>query len=102
MEVWDDNFPPLVLRVSNYFWILEETTPPADTQEPIEQPTNKLPWAPKIRRKDIDIFLNTSRSKFIGYILKDDQQTLAGLPQPIQEGFYTLKKVIFNVFEETD
>ncbi|KAL1383981.1 hypothetical protein pipiens_013078 [Culex pipiens pipiens] len=73
-----------------------ETTPPAEVQEPEpEQLTNKLPWAPKIRRKDIDIFLNTSRSKFIGYILKDDQQTLAGLPQPIQEGFHTLKKHMY-------
>ncbi|XP_058452901.1 striatin-interacting protein 1 homolog isoform X2 [Malaya genurostris] len=74
----------------------DESTPPADTQEPMEQLTNKLPWAPKIRRKDIDIFLNTSRSKFIGYILKDDQQTLAGLPQPIQEGFFTLKKHMYT------
>lgn len=73
----------------------DETTPPEDSQEPPEQLTNQLPWAPKIRRKDIDVFLNTSRSKFIGYILKDDQQTLAGLPQPIQEGFFTLKKHMY-------
>ncbi|XP_062705171.1 striatin-interacting protein 1 homolog isoform X2 [Aedes albopictus] len=73
----------------------DETTPPAESNDTPEQLTNKLPWAPKIRRKDIEIFLNTSRSKFIGYILKDDHQTLAGLPQPIQEGFYTLKKHMY-------
>ncbi|XP_021703867.1 striatin-interacting protein 1 homolog isoform X2 [Aedes aegypti] len=73
----------------------DETTPPAESNDTPEQLSNKLPWAPKIRRKDIEIFLNTSRSKFIGYILKDDHQTLAGLPQPIQEGFYTLKKHMY-------
>ncbi|XP_055594022.1 striatin-interacting protein 1 homolog isoform X2 [Uranotaenia lowii] len=74
-----------------------ENTPPAEQQEPAPEPelTNKLPWAPKIRRKDIDVFLNASRSKFIGFILKDDHQTLAGLPQPIQEGFHTLKKHMY-------
>ncbi|XP_062549116.1 striatin-interacting protein 1 isoform X2 [Armigeres subalbatus] len=73
----------------------DETTPPAESNDTPEQLTNKLPWVPKIRRKDIEIFLNTSRSKFIGYILKDDHHTLAGLPQPIQEGFYTLKKHMY-------
>ncbi|XP_055635161.1 striatin-interacting protein 1 isoform X2 [Toxorhynchites rutilus septentrionalis] len=72
-----------------------DTTPPAESQEQQEQLSNKLPWAPKIRRKDIDIFLNNSRGKFIGYILKDDQKTLAGLPQPIQEGFHTLEKHMY-------
>ncbi|XP_035916520.1 striatin-interacting protein 1 homolog isoform X2 [Anopheles stephensi] len=74
----------------------ECSPPPA---EPVEEPppeiTNRLPWAPKIRRKDIDIFLNNSRSKFIGYTLKDDHETIAGLPQPIQEGFKTLKKHMY-------
>ena len=79
--------------VNPIFNCADETTPPAESNDTPEQLTNKLPWAPKIRRKDIEIFLNTSRSKFIGYILKDDHQTLAGLPQPIQEGFYTLRKV---------
>lgn len=75
----------------NYF--ADESTPPAESNDTPEQLTNKLPWVPKIRRKDIEVFLNTSRSKFIGYILKDDHNTLAGLPQPIKEGFFTLKKV---------
>ncbi|XP_058057285.1 striatin-interacting protein 1 homolog isoform X2 [Anopheles bellator] len=64
-------------------------------EEPPQEVTNRLPWAPKIRRKDIDIFLNNSRIKFIGYSLKDDHETLAGLPQPIQEGFKTLKKHMY-------
>uniref|UniRef100_A0A182IZI2 Far11/STRP C-terminal domain-containing protein n=1 Tax=Anopheles atroparvus TaxID=41427 RepID=A0A182IZI2_ANOAO len=72
------------------------TLPPAAPMEEVPQEiTNRLPWAPKIRRKDIDIFLNNSRSKFIGYTLKDDHETLAGLPQPIQEGFKTLKKHMY-------
>lgn len=53
----------------------------------------RLPWAPKVRQKDIDQFLDISRSKFIGYTLTDDHESLAGLPQPIHEGIKTLKRV---------
>uniref|UniRef100_A0A182SI12 DUF3402 domain-containing protein n=1 Tax=Anopheles maculatus TaxID=74869 RepID=A0A182SI12_9DIPT len=74
----------------------ECSPPPAEpVEEPPQEITNRLPWAPKIRRKDIDIFLNNSRSKFIGYTLKDDHETIAGLPQPIQEGFKTLTKHMY-------
>ncbi|XP_053676051.1 striatin-interacting protein 1 homolog [Anopheles nili] len=80
----------------------DQTTPPpaapAEVEpepEPPQEVTNRLPWAPKIRRKDIDIFLNNSRSKFIGFTLKDDHETIAGLPQPIQEGFKTLNKHMY-------
>uniref|UniRef100_A0A2M4BCH2 Uncharacterized protein n=1 Tax=Anopheles marajoara TaxID=58244 RepID=A0A2M4BCH2_9DIPT len=80
----------------------QSSPPPVDEaaaapveEEPPQEISNRLPWAPKIRRKDIDIFLNNSRSKFIGYTLKDDHETLAGLPQPIQEGFKTLKKHMY-------
>ncbi|XP_050086420.1 striatin-interacting protein 1 homolog isoform X3 [Anopheles aquasalis] len=74
---------------------VDETAAAPVEEEPPQEITNRLPWAPKIRRKDIDIFLNNSRSKFIGYTLKDDHDTLAGLPQPIQEGFKTLKKHMY-------
>ncbi|KFB39686.1 AGAP007902-PA-like protein [Anopheles sinensis] len=74
----------------------KNSPPPVVPVEELPQEiTNRLPWAPKIRRKDIDLFLNNSRSKFIGYTLKDDHETLAGLPQPIQEGFKTLKKHMY-------
>lgn len=53
----------------------------------------KLPWTPKVREKDIEIFLDSSRSKFIGYTLQNDLSTLAGLPQPIKEGVQILKRV---------
>jgi hypothetical protein len=69
--------------------------PPAFNPEPPERPSIKLPWTPKVRQKDIDQFLQCSRSKFIGYTLPDDHETLAGLPQPIHEGFRILKKHIY-------
>lgn len=56
----------------------------------------RLPWAPKVRQKDIDQFLYESRSKFIGYSFVGDHESLAGLPQPIHEGFQILKRV--NIF----
>lgn len=53
----------------------------------------KLPWTPKVREKDIETFLESSRSKFIGFTLQNDLITLAGLPQPIKEGVEVLKRV---------
>lgn len=53
----------------------------------------RLPWTPKVRQKDIDQFLDASRSKFIGYTLPEDHSSLAGLPQSIHEGFRTLNRV---------
>ncbi|XP_029471660.1 striatin-interacting protein 2 isoform X2 [Rhinatrema bivittatum] len=51
-----------------------------------------LPWAPKVREKDIEHFLEASRSKFIGFTLGHDTDTLVGLPRPIHESVKTLKQ----------
>ncbi|KAM9444178.1 striatin-interacting protein 1 homolog isoform 1-T1 [Clarias gariepinus] len=51
-----------------------------------------LPWAPKVREKDIENFLECSRSKFIGYTLGNDTDTVVGLPRPIHESIKTLKQ----------
>uniref|UniRef100_A0A8C6XAP6 Striatin interacting protein 2 n=1 Tax=Naja naja TaxID=35670 RepID=A0A8C6XAP6_NAJNA len=51
-----------------------------------------LPWAPKVRQKDIEHFLETSRNKFIGFTLGQDTETLVGLPCPIHESVKTLKQ----------
>lgn len=53
----------------------------------------RLPWTPKVREKDIEIFLEGARNKFIGFTLHNDLNTLAGLPQPIKEGVEILKRV---------
>ncbi|XP_053572345.1 striatin-interacting protein 2 [Bombina bombina] len=51
-----------------------------------------LPWAPKVREKDIENFLEMSRNKFIGFTLGHDTDTLVGLPRPIHESVKTLKQ----------
>ncbi|XP_026545010.1 striatin-interacting protein 2, partial [Notechis scutatus] len=51
-----------------------------------------LPWAPKVRQKDIEHFLETSRNKYIGFTLGQDTETLVGLPCPIHESVKTLKE----------
>ncbi|XP_026871634.2 striatin-interacting protein 2 isoform X1 [Electrophorus electricus] len=51
-----------------------------------------LPWAPKVREKDIEHFLEASRNKFIGFTLGNDTETLVGLPRPIHESVKTLKQ----------
>uniref|UniRef100_A0A8C8SL14 Striatin interacting protein 2 n=1 Tax=Pelusios castaneus TaxID=367368 RepID=A0A8C8SL14_9SAUR len=51
-----------------------------------------LPWAPKVRQKDIEHFLEASRNKFIGFTLGRDTDTLVGLPRPIHESVKTLKQ----------
>ena len=58
---------------------------------PTQHPT--LPWAPKVRNKDIYQFMDVSRRKFIGYSLPDNIETTAGLPKPICEGIKILKRV---------
>lgn len=68
---------------------LPQTRP--DTPPPAK--SKGLPWAPKVRQKDVDAFLDVSRLKFVGYKLQGDRVSLAGLPQPIHEGLSTLKKV---------
>jgi len=69
------------------------TQPPAAV--PPVQITARLPWTPKVRQKDIDQFLDISRNKFIGYSLIGDHESLAGLPQPIHEGFKTLQRHMY-------
>lgn len=61
------------------------------TSEQISFPKG-LPWAPKVREKDIETFLECSRSKFIGYTLGSDTNTVVGLPRPIHESIKTLKQ----------
>ncbi|XP_067913678.1 striatin-interacting protein 1 homolog isoform X2 [Heterodontus francisci] len=72
----------------------EEVLPPPiphATCERLSLPKG-LPWAPKVREKDIEMFLESSRSKFIGYTLGNDTDTVVGLPRPIHESIKTLKQ----------
>ncbi|XP_026847281.1 striatin-interacting protein 1 homolog isoform X2 [Drosophila persimilis] len=69
-------------------------TAPLAAAPPV-QITARLPWTPKVRQKDIDQFLDISRNKFIGYSLIGDHESLAGLPQPIHEGFKTLQRHMY-------
>ncbi|XP_065224067.1 striatin-interacting protein 1 homolog [Planococcus citri] len=54
-----------------------------------------LPWVPKIRQKDLDVFLDHVRLKFVGFTLPDDKETLIGLPQPIHEGVKILRRYVY-------
>ncbi|KAH9399317.1 Striatin-interacting protein 2 [Tyrophagus putrescentiae] len=57
-----------------------------------------LPWIPKVRQKEIDVFLAQVRKKFIGYALPDGEfrETTAGLPAPIHESVDILKKHLYE------
>ncbi|XP_033995476.1 striatin-interacting protein 1 homolog [Trematomus bernacchii] len=72
----------------------DEVMPPPILQPPSERVSfpKGLPWAPKVREKDIENFLESSRSKFIGYTLGNDTDTVVGLPRPIHESIRTLKQ----------
>uniref|UniRef100_A0A3B5A8W1 Striatin interacting protein 1 n=1 Tax=Stegastes partitus TaxID=144197 RepID=A0A3B5A8W1_9TELE len=73
----------------------DEVMPPPIPHPPSERVSfpKGLPWAPKVREKDIENFLESSRSKFIGYTLGSDTDTVVGLPRPIHESIKTLKQV---------
>ncbi|XP_014022350.1 striatin-interacting protein 1 homolog isoform X3 [Salmo salar] len=72
----------------------DEVMPPPIPHPPSERVNfpKGLPWAPKVREKDIEHFLESSRSKFIGYTLGNDTDTVVGLPRPIHESIRTLKQ----------
>ncbi|XP_055313183.1 striatin-interacting protein 1 homolog isoform X2 [Sitodiplosis mosellana] len=72
------------------------TMAPSTTAPPNWNQIIKLPWAPKVRQKDIDQFLYDSRNKFIGYSFTGDHESLAGLPHPIHEGYNILKKHMYT------
>ena len=59
-----------------------------------------LPWTPKVRQKDLDSFLDYTRMKFVGFTLKDDRTTLAGLPEPIHEGVRILNSHMYKSLAE--
>ncbi|XP_058883398.1 striatin-interacting protein 1 homolog isoform X1 [Acipenser ruthenus] len=74
--------------------IIQPPPPPPPLRPPSERVSfpRGLPWAPKVREKDIEHFLETSRNKFIGFTLGNDIDTLVGLPRPIHESVKTLKQ----------
>ncbi|XP_036066113.1 striatin-interacting protein 1 homolog isoform X4 [Oryzias melastigma] len=74
--------------------IIQPPPPPPPLKPPTERVNfpKGLPWAPKVREKDIEHFLETSRNKFIGFTLGNDTETLVGLPRPIHESVKTLKQ----------
>lgn len=59
-----------------------------------------LPWAPKARQKDLDMFLENTRVKFVGFPLQGDRVSLAGLPHPIHEGVEVLKHNLYTSLAE--
>ncbi|XP_041970638.1 striatin-interacting protein 1 [Aricia agestis] len=71
-----------------------------DSPPPPPPLPRSLPWKSKVRQKDIDMFLDNVRIKFVGYSLPGDRQTIAGLPQPIHEGIEILKKHMYTSLSE--
>lgn len=79
----------------DYMYIKRFDSPPPPPPLP-----RSLPWRSKVRQKDIDMFLDNVRVKFVGYSLPGDRQTIAGLPQPIHEGIEILKKHMYTSLAE--
>ena len=53
----------------------------------------QLPLISLSRQRDLENFLEQTRSKFVGFYVKNDRQSLAGLPLPIHESVSVLKQV---------
>jgi len=60
-----------------------------------------LPWTPKVRQKDVDAFLDNTRTKFVGFKLPEDSVSLAGLPPPIHEGARVLGQHVYKSLAES-
>ncbi len=54
-----------------------------------------MPWAPKIREDEVEMFLNAERMKFFDYRLAGDAYTVFGLPRPIHEAVASLRKHVY-------
>ncbi|CAC5386384.1 Striatin-interacting protein 2,Striatin-interacting protein 1,Striatin-interacting protein 1 homolog,Striatin-interacting proteins 2 [Mytilus coruscus] len=69
-------------------------TPPRPSTPTVPQ-YRILPWKPKVRQKDLELFLEHTRKKFVGFHVKNDFTSLAGLPRPIHEGVKVLKQHLY-------
>ncbi|XP_063360271.1 striatin-interacting protein 1 [Cydia amplana] len=78
-----------------YMYFKQFESPPPPPPLP-----RSLPWQSKVRQKDIDMFLDNVRIKFVGYSLPGDRQTIDGLPQPIHEGIDILRKHMYTSLSE--
>lgn len=78
-----------------YMYLKQFESPPPPPPLP-----RSLPWQSKVRQKDIDMFLDNVRIKFVGYSLPGDRQTIDGLPQPIHEGIEILRKHMYTSLSE--
>ena len=55
-----------------------------------------LPWKPKVKQRELELFLDQERKKFLGYgDLGNDVETLIGLPYPIHESVKVLKQHMY-------
>ena len=75
-------------------------SPRPDTPTLVNKVNKGLPWTPKVRQKDIDSFLDSTRIKFVGFPLQGDRTSLAGLPHPIHEGVKVLHKHVYVSLSE--
>nr|XP_034839530.1 striatin-interacting protein 1-like [Maniola hyperantus] len=92
--------PPLTspIKVEKHEFIDEQIfNDKKETPPPLPQ---CLPWRPKARQKDIDIFLDSARKRLVGFSLPGDRQTITGLPQPVQESIEILKKHMYTSLAE--
>lgn len=83
-------------------------TPTPDSFVRVEEPdaslphlNRGLPWVTKVRYKEMDAFLDQTRTKFLGYVLPgNDRSTTAGLPEPILEGIKVLQNYVYVSLSE--
>ncbi|CAG5134028.1 unnamed protein product [Candidula unifasciata] len=73
-------------------------TPPRPATPTVSH--RSLPWKPKVRQKDLENFLDHTRQKFVGFEVRNDHNSLAGLPQPIHEGVKVLKQHLYISLSE--
>ncbi|XP_054284472.1 striatin-interacting protein 1 [Macrosteles quadrilineatus] len=77
-----------------------ENTRPSSPRPSTPTPAKGLPWLPKVRQRDLDVFLDNTRIKFVGFPLQGDRESLFGLPQPIHESVHILKQHIYTSLAE--
>ncbi|CAF0947828.1 unnamed protein product [Didymodactylos carnosus] len=81
--------------------VVDPTSTSPTLPDPATLFNKELPWLPKVRQKDLETFLDHTRKKFVGFSIKDDLDTLIGLPNPIHESVKILKQHLYISLSET-
>lgn len=88
---------PPPLPTENQIKVLEAANDAISVKINFSYQSKSLPWRPKVRISELEMFLDQERKKFLRFgDLSNDLDTLIGLPKPIHESIRILKQHLYT------